>query len=197
MCMKYLNAIIVPYKSAFSTSDGAITALNAPLCAVNCQEVKDGKAILEDFVVMTDLNFLGTAHEDHKKDNPLEQGKKIGIIIRLTKCAQNVEDRKYIDLDKFVIDLAEVKAKGWTHKACFDYYNHARLTRIPDDIRWIPVGQDGQPAVGNYVLKVIVEDFKTGIQTVQSMCPLQILPVGELPRESALGLGFHEVDQTC
>lgn len=193
MCMKYINAIVTPYASALSTPEGAIVTLHAPLGAVRCRDIKDGKAALEDFAVVTDLNFLGTTDEAHKKENPLEQGKKIGFIIRLTKCSSEVEGRKYVDLDSFVIDLAEVKDKGWANKACFDYYNYTRLTKIPEDIRWIPVDNEGRPMTGSYVLKVIVEEIgEGGKQSVQAMCPLQIISDSQVSSSA-----FCEADATC
>lgn len=193
MCMKYINAIVTPYASVLSTPSGGVVTLHAPLGSVRCRDIKDGKAILEDFAVVTDLNFLGTADETHKKENPLEQGKKIGFIIRLTKCSPDVNARKYVDLDSFVIDLAEVKDKGWASKACFDYYNYTHLTKMPEDIRWIPVDGEGRPMAGSYVLKVIVEDIDgDGKQSVQAMCPLQIVSDSQ-PLSSA----FCEADATC
>lgn len=196
MCMKYLNAITTPYSSALSTDEGVIISLHAPLSTIRCNKVLADRALLDDFVIITDLNFLGTDKEDSKAKNPVEQGQTFKIIIRLTKCDKDPDERKYVDLDIFHIDLAAMKKEGKTFHACFEYYNYTRLTRPDDSIRWIPLGSDKKPLVGNYVLKVIVEDAK-GNQSVQSMSPIQIVDTdADLGKTvgSVLGLGNTTAD---
>lgn len=183
MCMKYINAIITPYASA-TINNGTILSLNAPLRTVRGIIGNDGKAYIKGFDVVTDLTFLGTANEAHYEVNPVQAGATIDVIIRLTRCAAKIEDRRYIDLDTFSVDLSQVRKDGKMEHACFDYYNHTRITRVADRIQ-LPDNEDGVPAFGSYVLKVIVHIKGDPAEpTVQSITPLKIMPAVNEPNET-------------
>lgn len=176
MCMKYINAITTPYASAIVV-DGAIVSLHAPLQVVRGVVLEDGQYYLSGFDVVTDLTFLGTAKEENYISNPVMNGDTIDIILRLTRCAVDIEERYYIDLDRFSVDLTKIRESGQMKHACFDYYNHTQVTKVPGKTIKLPVDKEGRALFGLYALKVIVEQRGGEDKgTVQTISPLKIIP---------------------
>lgn len=165
--MKYINAVASCYKSISNDKD-SILSFNAPFEVMKAVTDEDGLST-DDFTIVTQLNFLGTSKEKHIEENPLEQGKTLDFIIRLTKCDKSEENRLGFDVDKFSIDLNEMKKKKLAEMACFGFLNYTRMTKI--DKLSLPAGQ------GKYVIKILVkyaEDNDSKYQ-IQAMSGLTIL----------------------
>lgn len=161
MCIKNINANISCYKS-ISTLNDFIVSLNAPFSSLKMNE---NNYSIDDFVVLTQFNFLGTNNIESQKSNVLFNRDKIDIIIRLTKCDTNESKRLGIDLDKFIIDLNQAYKDKQVSTACFDFYNYTRITRI-DSINI--------PSPGLYVIKVLIKTEKEEKYTIQAMNKLFI-----------------------
>lgn len=161
MCMKYVNATTGCYNSITKLEDN-IVSFNTPLNTLIAKETPDG-TIIGDFFVVTHLNFLGTDNEKNKMKNILESRESVNIIIRLTKCDQDPKKRLGFDLDTFTIDFKEEDEKGRIDTACFDYYNHIRIT----DVKKLSLPEK----TGNYVLKVLIKKVSDSEEktTIQAM----------------------------
>lgn len=163
MCMKYVNVISTLYDS-ISTVSGNIASFNAPLNQIEIKDVNNPE--ISNLTIVTDLNFLGTNDKSKIKDNVLINQDKVDIIIRLTKCDKNVQNRIGYDIDAFSIDFKKIE-KEQLETACFDFYNHTRITEIGK----IPlVG-----GTGNYVLKVLIKKSSEKDYSIQFMRKLAII----------------------
>lgn len=177
MCMKYINAIVTPYKSVDLTPTKEILSLAAPLRTVKASVV-EGQAVLEDFSIVTDISFLGTTEDKHKDENPVVRGETINFAIRLTKCARDPEKRIYVDLDRFSVDLSAAKKENLADQACFDFYSYTRVTEMTEVLRHIPT-IDGKALIGKYVLKLVIVTEKEEI--VQSITALDVIDADKEP----------------
>lgn len=165
MCMKYVNTITNCFKSV-SKENNCIVSFNAPFESI-IATIKDGQSSINDFVVLTLVNILGTGDESKIVDNPLSNKKTIDFIIRLTKCDANEENRIGYDLDRFSINLADMDEKKQIDHACFEFFNYTRMTNVDH----IPL----QGGVGKYVIKVLIKDSEQEEYTIQSMTKLTII----------------------
>lgn len=179
MASKYINATTTPYHSVTIHKDsGAILSLNAPLIAINSVFDKAGRAYLPEFYVVTDMTFIGTSEEACLPENPLHNGKKIDVTIRLTRCSEDPNKTAYVDLDSFTIDLAQVRKDGQLKQACWEFYNYTRITKVGNGVIQLSEKEDGTPAYGPYVLKVIIQEgddtplFVQGITSMEICEPL-------------------------
>ncbi len=164
MCMKYVNATAACYKSILMENK-SIMSLNAPFNEI--QSVDSVGIPCIDFFVATQIDFLGTNKEEHKKESPLEQKKKIDFIIRLTKCDSEEVNRICSDLDSFSIDLAEMNEKEQVSVACFGFVNYMRMTKV--EKLPLPAG------TGKYVLKILIKESESDEYTIQSMSKVTVL----------------------
>lgn len=165
MCKKYINATTSCYKST-TILNNAIHSMNAPFRSIKSRS-EDNTLCIDDFVVLTEISFIGTKNKENEFDNPLEQDKKVDFIIRLTKCDKEFENRIGLDLDKFTIDLKEIREKNQVNKACFDFYNYTRI--INTGIIKL------QGGTGKYVIKVLVKYAEDNDYSIQSIAPLTVL----------------------
>lgn len=165
MCMKYINTTAVCYKS-LQIENNQIVSFNGPFDAIKALNEDKGYAT-DDFVVVTQLDFIGTNNPEKVCENPLEQGEKLDFVIRLTKCSRSEGNRLCLDLDKFSIDLADMREKNQIEMACFGFLNYTRMTQI-DKIR-LPLG------TGKYVIKVLVKKAQESDYQIQAMTGLSIL----------------------
>lgn len=157
--MKYVNANVCCYSSITKTEDDRILSFNGPFDGI---DVNNDKPVIKEFNIVTQFNFRGTNVEKNKAENPLETKKEIDVIIRFTKCAKEIDDRKCVDLDSFKIKLNSSSVK----KACFPFFNYTRITAIKD--LELPEG------IGDYVIKVLVkyageDESKYSIQSMYSL----------------------------
>lgn len=162
MCMKYVNASARCYKSITSVGNNVVS-YDIPFTSIRHDNESDLISIGK-FSIITNIDFLGTSVEEHKKDNPLESRKTLDFIIRLTKCSNDVEKRIGYDLDCFSIDLNEMYETGQVNTACFDFLNYTRTTNV--DKLDLPGG------VGKYVIKVLIKDSEEKDYTIQAMSQL-------------------------
>ena len=165
MCKKYINATAACFKSVTIEND-KIISFNAPFNSIQ-STTNAGLLAVDNFSVITQIDFLGTNDKTHANLNPLVQRKTIDFIIRLTKCNKSEEKRLGFDLDNFSIDLEEMSKRGQIENACFDFMNYTRITNI--DQLDLPGG------AGKYVIKVLVKDSEEPTYTIQSMTSLTIL----------------------
>ena len=114
---------------------------------------------------MTNIDFLGTNNEEHKNENPLESKRTLDFIIRITTC-DNKQNIGY-DIDSFSVDLREMRKTNQINRACFDFLNYTRTTKI--DNLDLPGG------TGKYVIKVLVKDSEEKDYTIQTMSQLMIV----------------------
>lgn len=157
MCKKYVNANVSCYKS-ISTVDNHILSLNAPLSSLKINKNNKG---VDNFVIVTKFNFLGTNNSASQRNNVLFNREKINIIIRLTKCDEDVNKRLGNDIDKFTIDLEQAYNDKQVSVACFDFYDYTRVTNV-DCITELP-------KAGLYVIKVLIKTESEEKYTIQSM----------------------------
>ena len=165
MCMKYVNTTATCYKSVV-VENNAIVAFNAPFDAIKASSEND-TLYIDDFSIVTQIDFLGTNTNEHKIENPLEQNKVVDFIVRLTKCNKDDDKRIGSDLDKFSVDLGEMREKNLVTTACFDFLNYTRVTNV--NRLELPGGP------GRYVLKVLIKMSEDEEYTIQSMTSLNVL----------------------
>lgn len=165
MCMKYVNTTATCYKSVVIENE-KIASFNAPFMSIKSIENESG-VFLDDFTVVTQIDFLGTNNPKHKADNPLEQKKTIDFIVRLTKCVKEPSKRVAYDLDNFSIDLADMDEKQQVDLACFGFLNYTRITNVK--------GLDLPGGTGKYVIKILVKNAEDKEYSIQSMSKLIIL----------------------
>ena len=165
MCMKYVNASVRCYKS-ITSAENNVMSYNIPFTSIRHDNIGAQVAITK-FVIVTNIDFLGTNNEEHKTENPLESRDTLDVIIRLTKCTNDDSKRIGYDLDCFSIDLAEIYEADQVNKACFDFLNYTRTTNI-DQIE-LPGG------LGKYVIKILIKNSKEEKYTIQSMLQLIIV----------------------
>lgn len=165
MCKKYVNVSTRCYKS-ITTIENSVISYNAPFTIIRHEDCGEGVAI-SDFAIVTDIDFLGTNNEEHKKENPLESRKKLDFIIRLTKCSLDERERIGYDLASFSIDLNELYEAGLVNKACFGFINCTRTTNV--DKLELPGG------LGRYVIKVLIKDSEDKEYTIQAMSQLNVV----------------------
>ena len=166
MCMKYINTTVTCFKS-INIENNKIISFNAPFNNIKSTSDDKGKLLVDDFSVVTQIDFLGTNNFERKSENPLEQKKTIDFVIRLTKCNKDLEKRIGVDLDAFSINLNDMHEKKQVDFACFGFLNYTRITNVTQ--------LDLQGGTGGYVIKVLVKDSESSDYTIQSMTKLTIL----------------------
>lgn len=165
MCMKYVNASARCYKS-ITTVENSVMSYDIPFISIMHDNDVTGVAISK-FAIVTSIDFLGTNSEEHKCKNPLESKKTLDFIIRLTKCSADDSKRIGYDLERFSINLAEMYEMDQVNKACFDFLNYTRTTKI--DKLELPGG------VGKYTIKILVKDSEEKDYTIQAMSQLIVV----------------------
>lgn len=165
MCMKYVNANATCFKSVVMDGD-KIISFNAPFEVIKSTNKADA-IYIEDFSVVTQIDFLGTSDSDRKMENPLEQKKTIDFIVRLTKCTRSEEGRLGFDLDSFSVNLEDMYKKNQVNTACFDFLNYTKVTNV--ERLALPCG------TGKYVLKVLIKASEEKEYSIQSMMQLTIM----------------------
>lgn len=163
--MKYVNATATCFKSVVIENNNIIS-FNAPFNSIKSTNNTDVLSI-DNFAIVTQIDFLGTNNLSHISENPLEQKKTIDFIIRLTKCDKKEENRIGFDLDTFSINLADMYKKEQIDLACFGFLNYTRITNV--DQLDLPGG------TGKYVIKILVKTSNDNEYTIQSMTKLTIV----------------------
>ncbi|MCM1246367.1 MAG: hypothetical protein NC293_12065 [Roseburia sp.] len=163
--MKYVNANTTCFKSVIMDGD-KIVSFNAPFEVIKATNI-DNTLFIEDFSLVTQIDFLGTSDSEHKMENPLEQKKTVDFIVRLTKCTRKEEDRLGFDLDSFSIDLEDIYKKEKVDTACFDFFNYTKITNVKR--LDLPCGD------GKYVIKVLIKGSEEEEYSIQSMTQLTIM----------------------
>lgn len=165
MCKKYVNVSSRCYKSITSI-ENSVVSYDVPFVSIRHDNGANGVTI-NKFAIVTSIDFLGTNNETHRKENPLECKQTLDFIIRLTKCSSEEGKRIGYDLDSFSINLGEMYEKEQVNKACFDFLNYTRTTKV--DNLDLPGG------VGKYVIKVLIKDSKEKEYTIQAMSQLIVV----------------------
>lgn len=163
--MKYINANATCFKSVVMDGN-KIVSFNAPFELIKSTEI-DGVLYIEDFSLVTQIDFWGTSDLAHKQNNPLEHKKTIDFIIRLTKCAKSGNERIGFDLDNFSINLEDMYKNGKVNTACFDFLNYTKITNVKK--LNLPGG------IGKYVIKILVKSSSEDEYSIQSMTQLTIM----------------------
>ena len=164
MCMKYVNATVTCFKSV-TIDNNKIISFNAPFKSIK-STVNDNVLIVDNFALVTQIDFLGTSNSSHRPENPLEQKQKLDFIIRLTKCDQLEQKRIGKDLDIFSVDLDDMYKKNQVDLACFGFLNYTRITNVTQ--------LDLAGGIGKYVLKILIKPSHEINYTIQAMTKLTI-----------------------
>ena len=163
MCMKYVNATAICYANVVQEKGHAVLFETPFNELVTIKEGNVRKTV--PFFVVTHINVIGTNNEDHKKENILEQGGVLDVIIRLTRRSTEEAKRVCVDLDSFSVNLSQDNVNIET--ACYNYLNYPRITLVDNLVL------DGGP--GSYVIKVLVKRNTDEKYTIQSMTGLRIV----------------------
>lgn len=163
--MKYVNASSRCYKSITSV-DNHVMSYDIPFTSIRHDKV-DGQIAISRFVIVTNIDLLGTSNTEHALENPLESKNTLDFIVRLTKCSNDNNKRIGYDLDCFSINLAEICEADQIGKACFDFLNYTRTTKI--DKLELPGG------TGKYVIKILIKNSEDENYTIQSMSQLIVM----------------------
>lgn len=164
MCMKYVNANASCYKSITTYNDRYLS-YDAPFESIPAVSGNEDECYVDDFKIITNINFLGTNNDQFKADNVLVQREKLNVMVRVTKCAAAEQDRLCLDLDKYDIDLSEYHKKGLISHACFDFLDTTRITNV-NRLRF--------PGTGKYVIKILIKKDSDSDYSIQSMSKLII-----------------------
>lgn len=168
MCMKYVNATMRCFDSVLTKDNSTIISLTGPFDTIY-GKFENGKVSIPYFSILTEIAIMGTASEDNKKENPVENDENLHFTIRLTKCDKNPENRMGLDLDSFDIDLKEHKKEDNLSLACYQFYNRLRITKV-NSITF-PVFDTGK-----YVLKILVNNTgNPDDNIIQSMTPFTVV----------------------
>lgn len=158
MCMKNVNVTTCCYKNV-TTKDNLVISYNEPFTGLVLNRNQDCKVTTGAFVVVTQINIMGTNNEEHKQQNPMEQRSSIEFVIRLTKRDKDPEKQLGVDLDSFTINLKELE--GSIDQACYPFLNYTRVTKI-NDLELVS-------GPGHYVIKVMVRDSSDEKLIIQSL----------------------------
>lgn len=165
MCMKYINASVRLFNSV-TVVENNVMSYNIPFTSIRHDNNEKGIAI-NKFSIITNIDFLGTNNAEHTSENPLANKKTLDFIIRLTKCSNDEKQRIGYDLDCFSINLEEMYKLEQVNKACFDFLNYTRTTKV--DSLELPAG------TGKYVVKVLIKDSEESEYTIQTMTQLIVV----------------------
>lgn len=165
MCVKYVNASARCFKS-ITSKENNVMSYDIPFVSIRSNNDENG-VYINDFVIVTSIDFLGTNNEDNKKENLLENKKIVDFIIRLTKCSSKEEERIGYDLEEFSINLEEMYEKNKVNTACYDFLNYTRTTNV--EKLYLPGG------LGKYVIKVLIKDSEDTKYSIQTISQLMVL----------------------
>lgn len=168
MCMKYVNATTRCYKSIVQDGQGGFQSFVAPFDTL-CGEFQNDHVVIRNFFIKTEISILGTSNPEKESENPICRGDNLHFTLRLTKCDRDPQKRLGIDLDKFDINLKELKEKDLLLHACYPFCTTTRITNVKEI-------EFPEFDTGKYVLKVLVratDDAKD--DTIQSMSPFTVL----------------------
>ena len=171
MCVPYVNAVVEPFFEVQMTEESReVVSYSKPFDSLTLFKGDHEYPVLPGFKVVTKLNILGTAKPDKIPMNVLAHQGVLEFQLNLTKCADEVGDRKTAVLDAFVIDFRDSEHLKLS-KACFDYLNFSRITDVPTS--------EMTAGSGEYVLKLFARERPQEGEpdapfTIQSMAPLHI-----------------------
>lgn len=146
MCMKYVNAVIELYSDVKEDRETGSRSYFGAFDHLMVPEDNEGKLVAPGFVSVVRFNFLGTADEEKKPENFVEQKRGcLEVKLLLSKCSDHEELRLAYPLGEFEIDLA--KLEGSIKKACFHYLNYTHIVNVGRLVL--------EPGAGTYVVKVV------------------------------------------
>lgn len=163
MCMKYVNAITTCYMSVDKDKDNNVISFNNPFIGVFGEKFEENNSTrykLNKFYICLNATFLGTSDNEKIQESVLSSLDTIEVVIRLTKLSKQVEERDYIDLEKFTLNFKDLAEAKQLDLACFDYYSLNKVIEVND----LTV-----PVVGKYVIKVIIRRQSDSSETVQNV----------------------------
>lgn len=172
--MKYVNATIQLCASVKLDERGIVTSCSHPFDTLKVDRMENGELKAIDFHIITRLNLMETKKEDPPEANLLREinrGKNYEVLIRITKCDANPENRLSIDLGKLQLTKESLSGHIVT-SACCDFVNMVYVTSVKN--------LDLTLGTGTYVIKVVIRQEKLGVPEednlpiVQSMYPLYI-----------------------
>lgn len=165
MCMKYVNATVRCFDSAF-IKDGKLISFTGPFDTIKAEKI-NGNVSIGGFVVLTEIAIMGTKNKN-VDTNPINKHAHLHFTVRLTKCDKDSEKQKCVDLDCFDVNIEELDAENKLSKACYSFYNKMNITKVKEII--LPFFDDGR-----YVIKVLVNETKDSNEDIiQSMTPLYV-----------------------
>ncbi len=163
MCLPNINITAKLYKNVYTKDD--IQCFEAPFDTIVAQ-TKDGVMSISDFYLVLNFNLLGTANEEKKATNIVENRETLTVLIRMAKLSKDISKQLYNNLIQFDIDLSE--NKNLIAKACVPYVQYERILKVNKLI--LPESS----GLGNYVIKVLVKTKESSRWNVQTMIPLRV-----------------------
>lgn len=122
---------------------------------------KDDFVTIGEFNVVVFINIRGT-QSGNDLENPLDMGKKLKFLIRLTKVDTNEDNQLSYTLGEFDIDLSDMNIR---QHACFPYVEQIQVLKIDNLLL---------KESGNYVIKVLVKEDGESFYDVQITHPLKV-----------------------
>lgn len=162
MCMKYVNANAVLFKSV-AKSNNDIVGLLEPFDCIAADD-SNGIIAIKEFNIISYISLLGSSNK--QAQNILDTQDTLQVCIRLTKCTKNIDERLSVDLDKF--DIVTKDSNDIVYDACVPYLNFKRITHIDN------IELDIANPKGNYVIKILAKTPRQDKYTVQALCHLKV-----------------------
>lgn len=163
MCMKNINATLNMFASV--NRNGDYVSFSVPFDTIRCI-IKDNIAYISDFFIVANLNLMGTTKPEFKKDNIVENKKKLCCLIRLTKISQNEEERISWDVERFEVDSSDKAIRF--DDACVPCVNYRKTIEVKD----IEMTDEYR---GDYALKLLVRADESEKWQVQSITRLTVI----------------------
>lgn len=181
MCLKHVNAVIELYSDVKEDRETGSRSYFGAFDRLMVPENSEGKLVAPGFVAVVRFNFLGTADEEKKLENYIEQKRGcLEVKLLLSKCSDYEELRSAYPLGEFEIDLA--KLEGSIKKACFHYLNYTHIINVGRLVL--------EPGAGVYVVKAVARwKPQAGMAQEESEFGVQAMYHLEICDASAQGSG--------
>lgn len=162
MCMRYVNANAVLFKSVTKSNNDIVGLLEPFDCIV--ADDSNGIVAIKEFNIISYVNLLGS--DGKKAQNIIDTQGTLQVCIRLTKCTKDEGERLSVDLDKF--DIITKDSNDIVYDACVPYLNYKRITHIDN------IELDIDNPRGSYVIKVLVKTPENDKYMVQALSHLKV-----------------------
>ncbi len=170
MCMKNVNAVARLYNEVeMGNNPNRVSTFKNQFDIISAKFNNENNPYIGDFYIISEINLLGTAVQEDKETNIVEQQKKAKFKVRITKISDE-RDRQYSwDVDEFEIDTS--KDGLIIEGACVPYVNFTKVSEV-NKIQLTPNDYSGE-----YVIKILLESQNSSEERpwiVQSISRLSV-----------------------